>query len=160
MSWSRSLESWWLADRMRFPLWGEAAVQMSDFSGLSGAIRRALRAALTPRQVWEGVGDGRRRVPSFELNVAQAVWGQHDIDWLAPFRGRLADDAEFGAATCSRGRPSGEGGQAQRTAIVGERVEKSVGGGVMGLSHRAPYRGNGREHHKKVQFCLLCLLMQ
>lgn len=36
------LRGYFLADRGRFALWGEAAVQMSDFSGVSGAIRRAL----------------------------------------------------------------------------------------------------------------------
>ncbi|MEN8005578.1 MAG: Smr/MutS family protein [Candidatus Krumholzibacteriota bacterium] len=36
------LRSYFLADRAQFVLWGEAAVQMADFSGLSGAIRRAL----------------------------------------------------------------------------------------------------------------------
>ncbi len=36
------LRSFFMADRTRFVLWGEAAVQMADFSGLSGAIRRAL----------------------------------------------------------------------------------------------------------------------
>ncbi len=36
------LRAFFLADRTRFALWGEAAVQMADFSGLSGAIRRAL----------------------------------------------------------------------------------------------------------------------
>jgi DNA mismatch repair protein MutS2 len=34
--------AFFLADRSRYALWGEAAVQMADFSGLSGAIRRAL----------------------------------------------------------------------------------------------------------------------
>ena len=36
------LRSFFLVDRASFSLWGEAAVQMADFSGLSGAIRRAL----------------------------------------------------------------------------------------------------------------------
>ncbi|MCK9996347.1 MAG: Smr/MutS family protein [Candidatus Krumholzibacteria bacterium] len=36
------LRAYFLKDRTRFVLWGEAAVQMADFSGLSGAIRRAL----------------------------------------------------------------------------------------------------------------------
>ena len=36
------LRSYFLADRAGFVLWGEAAVQMADFSGLSGAVRRAL----------------------------------------------------------------------------------------------------------------------
>ena len=36
------LRSYFMADRARFVLWGEAAVQMSDFSGLPGAIRRDL----------------------------------------------------------------------------------------------------------------------
>ncbi len=36
------LRAFFLKDRGRFTLWGEAAVQMADFSGLSGAIRRAL----------------------------------------------------------------------------------------------------------------------
>jgi DNA mismatch repair protein MutS2 len=36
------LRDYFLADRDRFVLWGEAAVQMADFSGLSGAIGRAL----------------------------------------------------------------------------------------------------------------------
>jgi len=36
------LRAYFLKDRPRFTLWGEAAVQMADFSGLSGAIRRAL----------------------------------------------------------------------------------------------------------------------
>jgi DNA mismatch repair protein MutS2 len=36
------LRAYFMADRTRFALWGEAAVQMADFSGLSGAIRRAL----------------------------------------------------------------------------------------------------------------------
>jgi DNA mismatch repair protein MutS2 len=36
------LRAHFLEDRTRYALWGEAAVQMADFSGLSGAIRRAL----------------------------------------------------------------------------------------------------------------------
>ncbi len=37
-----SLRDYFLAARISCPLWGEAAVQMSTFSGVSGAIRRAL----------------------------------------------------------------------------------------------------------------------
>ena len=36
------LRSYFLADRSRYVHWGEAAVQMADFSGLTGAVRRAL----------------------------------------------------------------------------------------------------------------------
>ncbi len=36
------LRAYFLADRARFALWGEAAIQLTDFSGLSGTIRRAL----------------------------------------------------------------------------------------------------------------------
>jgi len=36
------LRTYFLADRARFALWGEAAVQMADFRGLSGSIRGAL----------------------------------------------------------------------------------------------------------------------
>jgi len=36
------LRAYFMADSSRYALWGEAAVQMADFSGLSGAIRRAL----------------------------------------------------------------------------------------------------------------------
>ncbi len=36
------LRAYFMAGRSRYALWGEAAVQMADFSGLSGAIRRAL----------------------------------------------------------------------------------------------------------------------
>ena len=36
------LRQHFLAERQRYPLWGEAAVQMSTFEGLTGAINRAL----------------------------------------------------------------------------------------------------------------------
>ncbi len=36
------LRQHFLAERQRYPLWGEAAVQMSTFDALTGAIRRAL----------------------------------------------------------------------------------------------------------------------
>ncbi len=37
-----ALREYFLEARLRCPLWGEAAVQMATFSGVSGAIRRAL----------------------------------------------------------------------------------------------------------------------
>ncbi len=37
-----SLRDYFLAARLSCPMWGEAAVQMASFSGVSGAIRRAL----------------------------------------------------------------------------------------------------------------------
>ncbi|MBU8870817.1 MAG: Smr/MutS family protein [Gemmatimonadales bacterium] len=37
-----ALRDYFLGDRPAFPLWGDAAIQMSTFGGLTGAIRRAL----------------------------------------------------------------------------------------------------------------------
>lgn len=68
------LRTYFLADRTRFALWGEAAVQMADFRGLSGALRGALDR---DGSILDGasplLAKLRRAVAGQERSVRQAV---------------------------------------------------------------------------------------
>jgi len=69
-----ALREYFLADRDTYVLWGEAAVQMASFAGLSGAIRRALDAS---GWIVDGasplLGKLRRSVAGQEKTVRQEI---------------------------------------------------------------------------------------
>jgi serpin B len=69
------------------------AVLHTQTSGPTG--HRDLRLALTPSRVrqWDGKQD--KEVPSFELSVANAIWGQQGVTFHGPFLTAL--DQAFGA---------------------------------------------------------------
>lgn len=69
-----ALRAYFLADRARYVHWGEAAVQMADFSGLAGAIRRALdRDGTILDSASPLLGRLRRSVAGQERAVRQEV---------------------------------------------------------------------------------------
>ncbi len=69
-----ALRAYFLADRARYVHWGEAAVQMADFSGLAGAIRRALdRDGTILDSASPLLGRLRRSVAGQERTVRQEV---------------------------------------------------------------------------------------
>jgi serpin B len=78
---------------------GETAAELDRAlhfpAGLAKA-QAALARALRPREVdeWDERG-GRRKVAAYELSVANALWGQEGLAFLAPFTGVL--EREYGA---------------------------------------------------------------
>ncbi|MDJ0973005.1 MAG: serpin family protein [Planctomycetota bacterium] len=75
---------------------GDTAKEMDRVLFLEGVARgagyQALLEALTPRQVREGFGKDAKQVPAYDIEVANALWGQTGFDFEAPFISALKTD--------------------------------------------------------------------
>ena len=78
---------------------GRTAEQMDTVLRTAGIEpaggHRALAQALTPRKVQEGWGKNAKMVPAYQLQIANALWGQTGLWFEEPFLETL--DKKFGA---------------------------------------------------------------
>jgi serpin B len=77
---------------------GETAKQMDEVLHLpegAAAGHKALAAALRPRTVTDGYGRESKKVPTHELHIANALWGQEGMPLKSPFLSNLRNS--FGA---------------------------------------------------------------
>lgn len=74
---------------------GETARQMDEVlhtSGLNAIDHSALREALTPKQVTEFDGRESKKVASYQLDIANALWGQEGFAFKDAFLKRMRED--------------------------------------------------------------------
>jgi serpin B len=76
---------------------GETGRQMDSVlhlpaKGRVAAAHAALAKALEPEPVWDHGGDEPKKVPAYELHIANALWGQEGFTFLKPFLGVLREE--------------------------------------------------------------------
>ncbi len=106
---------------------GETAADMGRVLHLERAAaagHNALAQALRPKLVSDYSSGKRKKVPAYELNIANAIWGQHGYPFQQPFLTTL--ETQFGAPLARADFRNGEKARARINGWVEDRTRDKI----------------------------------